>query len=163
MSDDTDGARLTELARVDAVDDIDQARLSELYAYPDDLRKCYVRGNMITSLDGGATEDGKSGGLAGTGDRAVSDDGEDARNERVRRPHSSQFPSATTLAPQTAFDRPPPSELPGVTLNDLHARGQRVSRRTRRSHASTVRWELRACSPCTARPLPIRAPRHKAA
>lgn len=71
MSDDTDGARLTGLARVDAVDDIDQARLSELYAYPDDLRKCYVRGNMITSLDGGATEDGKSGGLAGPGDRAV--------------------------------------------------------------------------------------------
>lgn len=46
-------------------------RLSDLYAYPDDLQACWVRGNMITSLDGGATDDGKAGGLAGPGDRAV--------------------------------------------------------------------------------------------
>ncbi len=50
---------------------LDESRLTDLYAYPDDLRSCWVRGNMITSLDGGATDDGKSGGLAGPGDRAV--------------------------------------------------------------------------------------------
>lgn len=46
-------------------------RIGDFYAYPDDLQRCWVRGNMITSLDGGATLDGKSGGLAGPGDRAV--------------------------------------------------------------------------------------------
>ena len=46
-------------------------RLADFYAYPDNLRSCWVRGNMIASLDGGATDDGKAGGLAGKGDRAV--------------------------------------------------------------------------------------------
>src|SRR5665811_436383 len=32
---------------------------------------CWVRANMISSLDGGATDDGKAGGLAGPGDRAL--------------------------------------------------------------------------------------------
>jgi hypothetical protein len=31
-----------------------------------------VRGNMIASLDGGATENGKAGGLAGPGDAPCS-------------------------------------------------------------------------------------------
>jgi riboflavin biosynthesis pyrimidine reductase len=53
------------------IDTADDARLIDLYAYPDGLRSCWVRGNMITSLDGGATDDGKAGGLAGAGDRAV--------------------------------------------------------------------------------------------
>ena len=46
-------------------------RLIDFYAYPDDLTSCWVRGNMIASLDGGATDDGKAGGLAGAGDRAL--------------------------------------------------------------------------------------------
>ena len=50
---------------------VDESRLTDLYAYPDDLQACWVRGNMIASLDGGATDDGKAGGLAGPGDRAV--------------------------------------------------------------------------------------------
>ena len=41
------------------------------YAYPEHLPRCWVRGNMVTSVDGGATSDGKSGGLGGDGDRAV--------------------------------------------------------------------------------------------
>jgi riboflavin biosynthesis pyrimidine reductase len=45
--------------------------MTDLYAYPDNLRTCWVRGNMIASLDGGATDDGKAGGLAGPGDRAL--------------------------------------------------------------------------------------------
>ncbi|OBG84801.1 hypothetical protein A5699_26105 [Mycobacterium sp. E802] len=68
MSDDTAGFGLTVLGNVDAVAD---AQLEAFYAYPDDLQKCWVRGNMISSLDGGATEDGKTGGLGNRGDRAV--------------------------------------------------------------------------------------------
>lgn len=68
MSDDTAGTDLTVLGNVDKIAD---GQLADYYAYPDDLQRCWVRGNMISSLDGGATEDGKSGGLAGPGDRAV--------------------------------------------------------------------------------------------
>lgn len=68
MSDDTAGTNLTVLGNVDKIAD---GQLADYYAYPDDLQRCWVRGNMISSLDGGATEDGKSGGLGGPGDRAV--------------------------------------------------------------------------------------------
>ncbi|QRY43761.1 pyrimidine reductase family protein [Mycolicibacterium boenickei] len=68
MSDDTAGTNLTVLGNVDKIAD---GQLAQYYAYPDDLQRCWVRGNMISSLDGGATEDGKSGGLGGPGDRAV--------------------------------------------------------------------------------------------
>src|SRR6478735_8394483 len=72
MPDDGAGIRLTVLGPTDnAIDTVDDARLANLYAYPDNLRSCWVRGNMITSLDGGAADDGKSGGLAGPGDRAL--------------------------------------------------------------------------------------------
>ena len=60
--------QLTVLGPVDAVD---EDGLNALYAYPDQLQTCWVRGNMIASLDGGATDDGKAGGLAGAGDRAL--------------------------------------------------------------------------------------------
>ncbi|MDT5333135.1 MAG: hypothetical protein QOF31_4432 [Mycobacterium sp.] len=68
MPDDAAGIQLTVLG---AAESIDVGRLAEFYTYPDDLQSCWVRGNMIASLDGGATDDGKAGGLAGTGDRAV--------------------------------------------------------------------------------------------
>jgi riboflavin biosynthesis pyrimidine reductase len=68
MPDDGAGIQLTVLGPTDSVYD---GRLADFYAYPNDLRSCWVRGNMITSLDGGAADDGKSGGLAGPGDRAV--------------------------------------------------------------------------------------------
>lgn len=68
MPDDGAGIQLTVLGPTDSVDD---GRLADLYAYPDNLSACWVRGNMIASLDGGATDDGKAGGLAGQGDRAV--------------------------------------------------------------------------------------------
>lgn len=45
--------------------------LDRLYAYPDGLTRCHVRGNAIASLDGGATTDGTSGGLGGAGDRRL--------------------------------------------------------------------------------------------
>jgi riboflavin biosynthesis pyrimidine reductase len=67
MPDDGAGILLTALGPTESVDD----RLADLYAYPDGLQSCWVRGNMISSLDGGATDDGKAGGLAGAGDLAV--------------------------------------------------------------------------------------------
>lgn len=72
MSDDTAPAQLTELtAGGRRVSSGDETLTTEFYAYPDDLPKCRVRANMIVSLDGAATQDGKSGGLGGAGDRAV--------------------------------------------------------------------------------------------
>jgi riboflavin biosynthesis pyrimidine reductase len=68
MPDDGAGIQLTVLGPTDSVT---EGRLADLYAYPEDLQACWVRGNMIGSLDGGATDDGKAGGLAGQGDRAV--------------------------------------------------------------------------------------------
>jgi len=62
---------LTELGQVGGVFDADDPRLAAFYAYPDGLSRCWVRANMIASLDGGATDDGKAGGLAGPGDRAL--------------------------------------------------------------------------------------------
>jgi riboflavin biosynthesis pyrimidine reductase len=49
---------------------LDDDRLYQLYAYPDDTG-WIVRGNAIASLDGGATTDGTSGGLGGSGDRRL--------------------------------------------------------------------------------------------
>src|SRR6267378_8426792 len=72
MPDDAAGTRLTVLGPVDSpIDAADDARLIDFYAYPDNLAACWVRGNMIASVDGGATDGGKAGGLAGPGDRAV--------------------------------------------------------------------------------------------
>jgi riboflavin-specific deaminase-like protein len=63
---------LTELGPVGAsFDTDDDERLAAFYAYPDGLERCYVRANMLASLDGAATDDGTSGGLAGSGDRAI--------------------------------------------------------------------------------------------
>ncbi len=45
--------------------------LDRLYAYPAAVGRCVVRGNMIASLDGGATMGGTSGGMGGAGDRQL--------------------------------------------------------------------------------------------
>lgn len=50
---------------------VDEQRLCDLYSYPDRLTRCWVRSNFITSIDGGASADGKSGGLGSPGDRAL--------------------------------------------------------------------------------------------
>jgi riboflavin biosynthesis pyrimidine reductase len=68
MADTAAGVQFTVLGPTDSIDD---GRLSDFYAYPDDLQDCWVRGNMIASLDGAATADGKAGGLAGSGDRSL--------------------------------------------------------------------------------------------
>ena len=59
--------RLTLLGSTHTADDDDLARL---YAYPDAQTPC-VRANFIASIDGGATLAGRSGGLAGPGDRTL--------------------------------------------------------------------------------------------
>lgn len=68
MTDDDAAARFTKL---DSLTSVDAAGLSRLYAYPRDLTRCWVRANMIASVDGGATVDGRAGGLAGPGDRVL--------------------------------------------------------------------------------------------
>lgn len=50
--------------------DLDDGELRRLYAYPA-RGKTWVRANLITSLDGGATTDGTSGPMGGTGDRLI--------------------------------------------------------------------------------------------
>lgn len=50
---------------------IDDDNLRALYAYPRDLANVWVRGNAISSVDGGATTDGTSGGLGSFGDRRL--------------------------------------------------------------------------------------------
>ncbi len=69
--DDPDGTHFTLLGRGEGAGPLSDDRLSELYAYPRDLARCWVRGNAITSLDGGAATDGTSGGLGGSGDRRL--------------------------------------------------------------------------------------------
>ncbi len=72
MSDADAATELTELVAAGATFDTDDYdRIDEYYSYPDGLERCWVRANMIASLDGGATDDGKAGGLAGPGDRAL--------------------------------------------------------------------------------------------
>jgi len=50
---------------------LDDEQLYRLYTYPAAVDRCVVRGNAITSLDGGATTGGTSGGLGGAGDRRL--------------------------------------------------------------------------------------------
>ncbi|MGV0834672.1 pyrimidine reductase family protein [Mycolicibacterium thermoresistibile] len=72
MPDTAAGTQLTALGPVgEALSVADEDRLTAFYTYPDDLRRCWVRANMIASLDGGATADGKTGAMGGPGDRAL--------------------------------------------------------------------------------------------
>ncbi|NTY58710.1 pyrimidine reductase family protein [Mycolicibacterium sphagni] len=68
---DPDGTHFTLLGGDSPGGPVDDDRLAELYAYPAELTRCLVRGNAITSLDGGAATDGTSGGLGGAGDRRL--------------------------------------------------------------------------------------------
>jgi riboflavin biosynthesis pyrimidine reductase len=68
VSDDDAGTRLTLLG---SLDEVEFSELATLYDYPDSLDRCWVRANMIASLDGGATIAGRAGRLAGPGDRAL--------------------------------------------------------------------------------------------
>jgi riboflavin biosynthesis pyrimidine reductase len=67
----TDDDAATRFTRLDPLTPVDAATLTELYSYPPNLTRCWVRANMIASVDGGATFDGRAGGLAGPGDRVL--------------------------------------------------------------------------------------------
>ena len=67
MADNTAGVQFTALGPDGPCIDGADGRLADFYAYPDDLQTCWVRGNMIASLDGGATADGKAGRSGGSG------------------------------------------------------------------------------------------------
>jgi riboflavin biosynthesis pyrimidine reductase len=72
VSDADAATELTELGPLGSTFDTDDdGRLAAFYSYPENLDRCWVRANMISSLDGGATDDGKSGNLAGHGDKAL--------------------------------------------------------------------------------------------
>ena len=59
VSDPDAATELTELGpRGSTFDTDDDARLAAFYTYPETLDRCWVRANMISSLDGGATDDG---------------------------------------------------------------------------------------------------------
>ncbi|MEP9392653.1 pyrimidine reductase family protein [Gordonia sp. VNQ95] len=56
----------------DELDDAARLRvLSNHYPYPDDLTRPVVRANMVASIDGASSVDGKSGGLGSDIDRAI--------------------------------------------------------------------------------------------
>jgi riboflavin biosynthesis pyrimidine reductase len=50
--------------------DADRGQLARLYAYPEADRP-WVRANMVASVDGAASVDGRSGGLSGRADREI--------------------------------------------------------------------------------------------
>src|SRR6516165_1903250 len=64
---DAGGAPLKLLGSIHELDD---GELPQLYGYPEGAGR-WVRANFIGSVDGGATADGKSGGMAGPGDRLI--------------------------------------------------------------------------------------------
>ena len=64
---DVGGAPLKLLGSIHELDD---GELPQLYGYPEGAGR-WVRANFIGSVDGGATADGKSGGMAGPGDRLI--------------------------------------------------------------------------------------------
>jgi riboflavin biosynthesis pyrimidine reductase len=67
---DAGGAADPPLALLGSVRELDDGELPRLYAYPEQ-GGTWVRANFIASVDGGATADGKSGVMAGPGDRLI--------------------------------------------------------------------------------------------
>jgi riboflavin biosynthesis pyrimidine reductase len=67
---DAGGAADPRLTLLGSTRELDDGELPRLYDYPE-RDGTWVRANFIASVDGGATADGKSGVLAGPGDRLV--------------------------------------------------------------------------------------------
>jgi riboflavin biosynthesis pyrimidine reductase len=60
-----------QLRLLGSVRELDGGELPELYGYPAELNRSWLRANFIASLDGAASVDGTTGRLGGPGDRAV--------------------------------------------------------------------------------------------
>src|ERR1700745_2498260 len=58
------------LTLLGSIRELDDGELPRLYGYPN-RDGIWVRANFIASVDGGATADGKTGTLAGPGDRLI--------------------------------------------------------------------------------------------
>jgi riboflavin biosynthesis pyrimidine reductase len=69
---DSDARRAAEvpLTLLGSARELDDGEFPQLYAYPN-RDGTWVRANFITSIDGGATADGKTGAMAGPGDRFI--------------------------------------------------------------------------------------------
>src|ERR1700741_1407484 len=67
---DAGGAADPRLTLLGSIRELDDGELPRLYGYPE-RDGTWVRANFITSVDGGATADGKSGAMAGAGDRLI--------------------------------------------------------------------------------------------
>ena len=67
----SDSAAGTDLTALGPVSSTEESGLAQYYAYPETLSSCWVRASFISSLDGAATAEGRSGALGGAGDRAV--------------------------------------------------------------------------------------------
>ncbi|MGC4932756.1 dihydrofolate reductase family protein [Gordonia sp. DT30] len=63
--------KATQVTSADPGDAGDLLEIAGLYRYPDALEKPFVRANMIASIDGATAVKGTSGGLGGSGDRAI--------------------------------------------------------------------------------------------
>jgi riboflavin biosynthesis pyrimidine reductase len=61
----------TQLRLLGPLHDLDSGDLPDLYGYPSELNRSWLRANFIASLDGAASVDGTTGRLGGPGDRAV--------------------------------------------------------------------------------------------
>jgi riboflavin biosynthesis pyrimidine reductase len=66
-----DGAVEPPLTLLGSVRELDDGDLPQLYHYPAEQDGIWVRANFISSVDGGATADGKTGAMAGPGDRFI--------------------------------------------------------------------------------------------
>src|ERR1700741_833955 len=67
---DAGGAADPRLTLLGSIRELDDGELPRLYDYPE-RDGTWVRANFITSVDGGATADGKTGAMAGAGDRLI--------------------------------------------------------------------------------------------
>lgn len=67
----TIGATNADAASAVAIGALDDDELADLYAYPADLVRPWIRANFITSIDGAVAVDGLSGGLSTPADQRI--------------------------------------------------------------------------------------------
>jgi riboflavin biosynthesis pyrimidine reductase len=61
----------TRLTLLESGRSIDDGELAQLYEYPDQPDRVWVRSNFISSIDGGATADGTTSAMGGPGDKLI--------------------------------------------------------------------------------------------
>jgi 5-amino-6-(5-phosphoribosylamino)uracil reductase len=71
MADSEDREAETPLTLLESGRSIDNGELAQLYGYPDQPDRVWVRSNFISSVDGGATADGTTSAMGGPGDKMI--------------------------------------------------------------------------------------------